>query len=122
MLSTAVQFDPVRDLHAIDGAIIVVKNFFVHASDGSSFFHDQVCLRIEEHAAFHASGAGYLDLQSIFAVNLGVTGKRKRHLLFLGINESRVVIASGCFELHSFGSDESAEFPRRVLPPSRFAP
>ena len=119
--SPAVEFDPVRDLHAIDGAIIVVKNFFVHASDGSSFFHDQVCLRIEEHAAFHASGAGQLDLQSIFAVNLRVAHKRQGYLLLLWIHEPRVVIASGCFELHSFGSDESVEFPRRVLPPSRFA-
>ena len=120
-VAAAVEFDFVGEFHAIDGAVVVVEDFFVYAADGGGFLDDEMSLRVEENLALHVGGGGDFDLESVFAADLGVTDEGEREFVLLGIEEARIVVAGGSFELVAFLAQECGEFAGGGLVPGGLA-
>src|SRR2546422_5007436 len=115
-----VQLDLVRQLHAIHGAVIVIKDFFLHAADGRGLLRDQVRLYIKEYLPLHATRRRHFKLQRVPSAHLRVPHQRQRDFVFLEIQQPRVAILRRRFQLHSFRTHQRAKLARRTLVPRRF--
>src|ERR1700682_5483633 len=110
-----------RQLYALDYAVVAVNNVLFNTADGRGFSNDKVSPWVKGDAARHAGGCGRLDLQRIFACDLHNCGKPQAQFVLLGVNEARIVVLTGGFELRAFRSKKRSEFSGRGLMPGGFA-
>src|SRR6266481_6327878 len=80
-----VQPDFMRQLYPLHGAVVVVKNLFLHASYRRCLLRDQVCLRVKKYLPLHAGSCGHFELQRVLATHLRVSHKRQSDFVFLEV-------------------------------------
>ena len=102
-------------------SVVVVKDLFFDTANGRGFLHDQMSLPVEEHMALHTGGASYFKFQGLLAANLRDTHNRQRHFFLLWVDEARVVILGGRFQLHPIRTDQRAELAGGVPVPCGLA-
>src|ERR1700723_4746871 len=78
-------------------------------------------LRIEKHLALQSRRRRDFDLQRVFAVYLSVADERDAELVFLCVDEMRIVVLPGRFELRAVNSDERRDVAVRRAVPRGFA-
>ena len=114
------QFDFAGQQDAIDGTIVVIEKLLVKAAEKSGLFHDEMRLRVEESFALGAGGRGNFDLQGVLAADLRVADEGKREFVFLWIQEMRIVINGGGFELKAVFSDKRGDIAAGGFMPRGF--
>src|SRR5580692_11796637 len=115
------ELDFVGELDAVDGAVVVIKNFLVEAADRSGFLDEEMRLWIEEEFAADVGGSGEFKLKSVFAADLGMADEGDGELVLFEIEEAGVVIERGGFELLALLPQKSGEFAAGGLMPGGFA-
>src|SRR5271163_4484469 len=80
-----------------------------------------MCLGIEKELALDAGGSGDFELQGVFAIYLGVADEGHGDFALFGIEQMRIVVLRGGFELQAFGADKGGGIAGGGLMPGGFA-
>src|SRR5271163_3204385 len=80
-----------------------------------------MCLGIEKELALDAGGSGDFELQGVFAIYLGVADEGHGDFALFGIEQMRIVVLRGGFELQAFGADKGGGIAGSGLLPGGFA-
>jgi len=71
-----------------------------------------VRIGVEEDVTLYAGGRGDFEVEGVFAADLKRGGKTNTHLVLLGVDEVRIVVLAGGFQLRAFGAEEAWRFRR----------
>src|SRR5208282_2695619 len=87
-VGAAMELDFVGELHAVNGAVVVVENLLVEAGNGPGFLDEEMGLRIEEEFATDVGGSGEFELKSVLAADLSVADEGDGQLVLFEIEQA----------------------------------